>query len=367
MAKIIKTPGQYIQGPGELARLGAHAKKMGQKFFLLSSANNRARLGAVIEASMKEEGKEALWAQFGGQCSKAEIARVQEEFVASKAEIMVGLGGGKVIDTAKAVADNLSAPVVVAPTVASNDAPCTGIAVIYNDQGIIVKAQFTKRNPDLVVVDSEIIAKAPLRLFAAGLGDALATWFEARAAHASGARNVTRGVCSDTVLMMSRLCYDLLMQNALTAMADVKQGRVSEALEKTIEAAIYLSGVGSESGGLAAAHAVNDSLPYLPGTSGLYHGEKVAFGVLVQLALEKSRQGGRELDEVRAFLQAAGLPMTFAQLGASGVNPEDLRKVAEAACKPAQFTKNLPFPVTVDDMNNALLEADRLGREFEAR
>jgi glycerol dehydrogenase len=125
--------------------------------------------------------------------------------------------------------------------------------------------------------------------------------------------------------------------------------------------------VGSESGGLAAAHAVNGSLPYLPGTHGLYHGEKVAFGVLVQLALEKSRQMGSELDEERAFLHAASLPMTFAQLGANSVQPEDLRKVAEAACKPAQFTKNLPFPVTVEDMISALPEADRLGREFEAR
>ncbi|MDR1396217.1 MAG: glycerol dehydrogenase [Desulfarculales bacterium] len=363
MAVIIKAPSKYIQGQGELANLGLHAKKLGSKFFLLASANTRNRIGEAFTQSLAKENKEFVFCAFGGQCSKAEIARVMEECSRAGGDVIVGAGGGKVIDTAKAAADNLNLPVIIVPTVASNDAPCSGIAVIYNDEGIVVKAQFTQRDPDLVLVDTEIIAKAPARLFSAGLGDALATWFEARAAHASGARSMARGQCSNTALKMARLCYDLLLSDGVQALEDVKKGQCSQALENAVEASIFLSGLGFESGGLAAAHAVNDGLAHLPQTKGMYHGEKVAFGVLVQLALEKAPQD--ELKQVMGFMKATGLPMTLAQLGIAGAPAEeDIRKVAEAACVPTQSTKNLPFPVSLDDVYKAILEADRLGRQY---
>ena len=155
---------------------------------------------------------------------------------------------------------------------ASNDAPCSGVAVLYNEQGVVVKAVLMRRNPDLVVVDTEIIAKAPVRLFAAGLGDALATWFEARACHKSGARTMARGNVSNTALMMSRLCYDLLMEHGVEALEAVRQHTVTKALEDVVEASIYLSGLGFENGGLAAAHAINDGLAQEPQTHGMYHG-----------------------------------------------------------------------------------------------
>ena len=361
MATIIKSPSLYIQGAGELANIGQHVKKTGGKLFLLCSENSYKRVAAAVEPSLEGAGKQFQFCAFGGECSKAEIARVESLCAESGSDVLVAIGGGKTIDTGKAVADNLGLPVVIVPTIASNDAPCSGIAVIYNEEGVVVKAQFTTRNPDVVLVDSAIIAKAPVRLFAAGVGDALATWFEARAAHASGAKSMARGKCSRTALAMARLCYDILRENTAQAMRDVKAGEASPAIETMLEATIYLSGVGFESGGLAAAHAINDGLAYLKEAKGLYHGEKVAFGVLVQLVLEKAPK--QELDEVLAIMKAAGLPMTFKQLGVEGTPDEAaLRKVADAACVPTQSTKNLPFPVTPEDVYNAFFEADRLGR-----
>ena len=365
MAVIIKSPSLYIQGQGELANLGTHAKKIGTKFFVLCSENTRKRIGPVMEQSLKAAEKELGFCDFSGQCSKEEIARVMDVCMSSGSDVVVGAGGGKTVDTAKAVADNLGLPVIVIPTVASNDAPCSGIAVIYNDAGVVVKAQFTKRNPDMVLADTAIIAQAPVRLFAAGMGDALATWFEARAAHASGARSMARGQCSRTALMMARLCYDILIRDGAEALHAVEKDEVSPAVESVVEASIYLSGLGFESGGLAAAHAINDGLAYLPEAHGLYHGEKVAFGTLAQLLLEKAPK--EELDAVMAFMRSVGLPMTLKQLGVSGQVDEDaLRKVAEAACVPTQSTKNLPVPVTADDVYAAIKEADRLGTAFLA-
>jgi glycerol dehydrogenase len=230
---------------------------------------------------------------------------------------------------------------------------------------VVVKALMTKRNPDLVLVDTEVIANAPARLFAAGIGDALATWFEARACQKSGAKTIARGNVSNTAIMMARLCYDLLLQHGRKAMDAVESKTVTPALEHVIEASIYLSGLGFESGGLAAAHAINDGFAFEPQCHGCYHGEKVAFGTLVQLVLEKSRE--EELNEVLAFMKSVGLPMTLAQLGVKEIDKDSLKKVAQAACVPTQSTKNLSADIQAEDVFGAILEADKIGSAYLAQ
>ncbi|MBU5434251.1 glycerol dehydrogenase [Pseudoflavonifractor sp. MSJ-37] len=357
----IKAPGKYTQGAGELSKLGLNVKKMGSKFFLLCTANTRKRVGETIEESLKSVEKDYVFCDFHGECSKAEISRVMDLFQENGCDVMVGIGGGKVIDTAKAAAENLGGkPVVIIPTVASNDAPCSGVAVIYNEEGVVIKALLTKRNPDLVLVDTSVIAKAPARLLVAGMGDALATWFETRACKRSGAKSMARGVCSNTAYMMSKLCYDLLIQNGAAALEALKKGESDPALENVVEANIYLSGIGFESGGLAAAHAINDGFAYVPAAHGMYHGEKVAYGLLCQLILEGAPQ--EEFDEVSRFCRTVGLPTKLADLGITEVKDEEIRKVAEAACVPTQSTKNVRADITPDEVYAAILKVDELGR-----
>ena len=363
MTIAMKAPGKYVQGPGERKNVGLHAKKLGNKFFIICSKGGRERFGAELQESFAAQEKDVLFSLFHGEATKEEVFLKMDEVRAKDYEVVVGVGGGKVIDTAKTVAENLGGlPCVIVPTVASNDAPCSGVAVLYNDEGVVVKAVLTRRNPDLVVVDTEIIASAPARLLSAGMGDALATWVEARACMKSGAKTMARAHAPETVLMMARLCQDLLFQYGGEALDAVKAKTVTPALEKVVEANILLSGIGFESGGLAAAHAVNDGFAHEPQAKGMYHGEKVAFGVLVQLMLEKAPEG--ELEQVLAFLKRAELPMTLGQLGVKTVDTQVLRKVAEAACVPTQSTKNLSPDLTADDVYHAILRADERGRAF---
>ena len=137
---------------------------------------------------------------------------------------------------------------------------------------------------------------------------------------------------------------------------------VNQAVNDVVEATIYLSGLGFENGGLAAAHAVNDGLAQEPQAHGMYHGEKVAFGVLTQLVLEHAPQ--EEIDQVLGFMKAVGLPTTFAELGIAEVVEENLRKVAEAACVPTQSTKNLRADITADEVYEAMRRADLLGQAY---
>ncbi len=111
---------------------------------------------------------------------------------------MVGIGGGKTLDTAKAIGYYQKLPVVVIPTIASTDAPTSALSVIYTEAGEFEEYLIYPKNPDMVVMDTAIIAKAPVRLLVSGMGDALSTWFEAKAcydarAHQHGRRTVHRG------------------------------------------------------------------------------------------------------------------------------------------------------------------------------
>ena len=362
MTYAIKAPARYVQGAGVLNDLGRNAKKLGGKFLAISSESGWKRFGAQVEASLAAQDKQVVFTPFHGEATKDEVFAKMEECKAQGCDVIVGMGGGKALDTAKAVAENLGLPCVILPTVASNDAPCSGVAVLYNDAGVVVKALVMRRNPDLVLVDTDIIAHAPVRLFSAGLGDALSTFFEARACKASGARTMARGNVSNTGMMMARLCYDLLMEKGRAALEAVRRQEAAPELEDVVEATIFLSGLGFENGGLAAAHAINDGFAQEPQAHGMYHGEKVAFGVLAQLVLEHAPQ--EELDQVLSFLKDTGLPLTLAQLGVKEVVPETLKKVAEAACVPTQSTKNLRADITAQEVYDAILEADRLGRAY---
>jgi len=360
MASVIKAPSRYIQGKGEIKNLAKHLGKLGSKYLILLSERTYGRVGEDIKASFNESEAEVIFEYFNGECSLSEIERVMEIAKGKASNGVIAVGGGKTIDTAKAVAQKLDLPVVIIPTIASNDAPCSGLSVVYNDEGVVVKVIYSKRNPDLVLVDSEIIAKAPVELLVAGMGDALATYFEARAVKASGARNMARGNVTNTAMMMSKLCYDLLITNGVEAKKSVENKEVNEALENVLEANILLSGVGFESGGLAAAHAINDGFAFVPQAHGKLHGEKVAFGTLVQLVLENGCED--ELNEVLDFLISVDLPVTLADLGITSVIEGEIREVAKAACVKSQSTKNMPFTVSEEDVYNGIMKADEIGR-----
>lgn len=217
------------------------------------------------------------------------------------------------------------------------------------------------RNPDVVLVDTGVIAQAPRKFLVSGMGDALATYFEARACWRTGARTMARGNCSHTSLAMAKLCYDLLLDHSVKALEAVDCNEVNEDLENVVEACIYLSGFGAICGGLAAAHAINDGLGAVPQihANGTSHGEKVAFGLIAQLILEKAPK--EEWDTVLNYIHAVGLPSTLADLGVTEFVEADFRRAAKIAASPKEFTKNVRADITADEVYDAILAADKAG------
>jgi glycerol dehydrogenase len=356
MKKVMVSPAKYVQGAGELENLATYIGDLGKKALLVASPDSCRRVRAELDgcAGLIDAGG------FNGECSKKEIARLCELAVARGSDVVVGLGGGKAIDTAKAVAFYRKTPVIVVPTIASTDAPCSALSVIYTESGAFEEYLFFNRNPDVVLVDTAVIAKAPLRFLVAGMGDALSTWFEARACVRSDADNTKGGKTTKAALAIAELCYRTLLEDSVKAKAACEAQVVTKALENIIEANTLLSGIGFESSGLAAAHAVHNGLTILEETHRAYHGEKVAFGTIVLLVLENAPQD--ELDQVIGYCRSVGLPTCLTDLGVEDASRERLLAVARAATAPGETIHNMPFEVTAEMVLGAILAADRLGR-----
>ena len=363
MANTIISPNRYVQGRGELKNLPEHAKKLGKKLFVIISASGLKRVRDLLEKSFENTGMELVFEEFQGECCETEIKRLGSRFQENKCDLVVGVGGGKIHDSAKAAAYYQGAPVVIIPTIASTDAPCSALSVIYSETGVFERYLFLNSNPDLVLVDTDIIAAAPSRLLVSGMGDALDTYFEARAVAASGALSCAGGKPTKGALALAKLCYETLLEDGVKAKLAVEAGACTQAVENIIEANTYLSGIGFESGGLAGAHAIHNGLTVIKDCHHLYHGEKVAFGTLTQLVLENA--GQKLLEEVIGFCMDVGLPTTFAELGMARPDKDLLMEAAVRACSPDDTLVNMPFEVTPEMVYAAMVGADALGRYFK--
>lgn len=361
MLKIIRSPGMYIQGEGEITRICGHYTSLGKTgAFLLMDPFVYDTLQDSIVKEFKDSGTPFHAERFGGECSKSEINRNVELVKEHHCDVVIGFGGGKTLDSAKAIAYYAQIPVIVVPTIASTDAPCSALSVIYTDKGEFEEYLLLPSNPNKVIMDTAVIAKAPARLLVAGIGDALATYYEARASVDGHADAMAGGKVTKTALALAELCFETLLEDGLKARLAVEQGLCTRAVENVIEANTYLSGVGFESGGLAAAHAIHNGFTILEECHHMYHGEKVAFGTITQLVLEN-----RPLEEIECiieFCQSIGLPTTLEELGLQHVTKERLHEVAVAATAPGETIHNMLIPVTAEDVLAAILTADSLGR-----
>lgn len=363
MSKIIMSPGRYIQGSGELAKIKDHIGAFGKSFLVIGTDRAIKQTSGTIEKSFEGSGCKLSYENFNRECCTEEIERLMGVVKAANCDVIVGVGGGKTFDTAKAVAYYCKLPVIIVPTIAATDAPCSALSVIYTKEGVFSNYLVLPKNPEIVLVDTDIVAEAPVRLLVSGMGDALATYFEARACKEGNRGNMSGEKATLAAMTLAKLCYDTLISDGVKAMVACEGNACTKAVEDIIEANTYLSGVGFESGGLAAAHAIHDGFTVLEKTHHLYHGEKVAFGAITELVLENRPYA--EIEEAILFCKSVGLPYTLEDLGVADVTPEELMSVAVASCGPGETMPNEPFEVTPSDVYGALLAADAIGKMYK--
>lgn len=361
MSRMLLAPSRYVQGAGAVQEIGTHAARMGTRALLTGGKTALSVCGETIENSLSNSKVGCYREPFNGECSDNEINRLVSAAKANSADLIIAAGGGKVIDTGKAVAYELKVPVIVAPTIAATDAPCSALSVIYTDDGVFERYLVLPKNPECVLVDTSLVAEAPVELLVSGMGDALATFWEADTCARSCKPNVLTGATPPTLsaMALARLCYDTLLEHGVQAKLAVERKSVTPAVEAIVEANTLLSGLGFESGGLAGAHAVHNGFTVLEASHGKFHGQKVAFGVLTQLVMEGRPKS--DVDEVLDFCTSVGLPVCLEEVGVVNPTKEDIRQVAEATAAEGETIHSTWFPVTAEIVESAIWAADALG------
>lgn len=373
MRKAFISPTKYVQGEDELLHLGYFVKTFGDTALLVATEEDIERVQEKLDKTAEKFGVKFVNANFGGDNTKQEAEKLQKKAAEEKCACTVGLGGGKAIDASKSAADGEA--LIIVPTVAASDAPTSHSAVLYTKDGKFDDYAYFKQSPSVVLLDTSVIAAAPVQFLVSGMGDALATYFEARACKQAYA-NVNAGLPSgalngdappakstNAAYALAELCYETLLEDGLKAKEACEANAVTQALENIVEANILLSGLGFESAGLAAAHAIHDGLTELDAVKGRSHGEKVVIGTLAQLVLENTPS--EELYTVLDFCLAVGLPVCLEDIGLADISEEDLLLVAEKACVPEESIHNMPFAVKPDDVVAALRTASRIGSAYK--
>ncbi len=325
----MRNPLKYVQGRDALLSFCKETEYMGKNYLFVCSHSAYEACHDKLEQSFEGTDKVRHYEIFGGISSESEIARMRKIVEEQGIDTVVGVGGGSAVDTAKATAFYEKKHIVIIPTVVATDAPCTGLSVIYHDDGSFKEYLFYPTNPDCVLVDSTVIANAPVRFLIPGAG-----------------------------MVLAKYCYENLKKYGEAALLACEDHVVTKALDNIIEACVYLSGVGADNVNVAAAHSFYNGLTSLGGNSAP-HGNCVAFGTLVQLCLEGVKK--EEFEEVQDFCVAVGLPITLAELG--DFSDADLHTIAKNACVPGETIHNLAGDVTETELYDAMIAADALGKK----
>jgi len=356
--KVFQSPSKYIQHKGAILHAGYHIKSAFPKV---------KKAGVIMPGHLMKKYESPLIStlenpmvyDFDGECTHKNIDIIVNAFAKNNVDHVVAFGGGKVLDVGKMVAYKMESPTIIIPSSASTDAPCTALSVVYKEDGSFEEYKFFPKNPDIVLVDSEVIISAPCRYFVSGIGDAMSTFYEADACLRNPkARNLIYPFTYRPPLIaqgIGKLCLDILYKNGLKAKYDCMYNDVTDALETVIEANILLSGLGAESGGLAIAHAFHNALTEFPECHHFLHGEKVAFGTIVQLVAEDNIA---EAIRVAYFNKKIGLPYSLKDLHVHCTD-ENIEKLAELCLQPGSTAYNVGY-IVHDKMVAAIKDANSL-------
>ncbi len=348
---IFGAPRRYVQGPNALASIGKELSELGKSAVLIADKRVMELCSETVRASAAAEDVTLTLLPFTGEITYAEIERLCLAIGSERPDIVISAGGGKTIDTGKIVARDIGAAFVSVPTVASNDSPTSHIAVIYDADHKLVGVEEAKANPDLVLVDTQIIIDAPLHLLSAGVGDALVKIFEVEQCVAAKGNNVFGARSPLTALALARACYQTVRESLDDAYAAHARGTPDAAFEALVEACVLMSGLAFESGGLSVSHGMTRGLSAIPTIASALHGHQVAYGLLVQLELEE--RDPDFMEDIRSFFRAAKLPLKLSDLGADPAANSTITTISELSAAAAHM-KKFDREITADSIAQAI-------------
>ncbi|NEP02203.1 MAG: iron-containing alcohol dehydrogenase family protein [Symploca sp. SIO2E9] len=354
LLSLTLAPTQVWRGNQILEQSAKAYANLGQRPLVVGGEHTLAALGPQLQGVLEHQQLSYSQASYSPDCSEASLASLRAAASSHQADLIIGFGGGKALDTAKLLAYQCQLPVITIPTSAATCAAWSALSNIYSDGGAFLYDVSLQKCPDLLILDYSLIETASPRTLIAGIGDALAKWYEA-----SVSSSTSTATLIIAAVQQARVLRDILFQKSAQALKEPG----SEVWREVVDANVLLAGVIGGLGGAecrtVAAHAVHNGLTHLGAAHHTLHGEKVAYGILAQLRLEEMLQGNQLAASARQqllqFYAEIGLPTTLEALGLGEITLTQLRQAAEIACKPDSDIHHLPFEVVPEQLMAAMV------------
>jgi glycerol-1-phosphate dehydrogenase [NAD(P)+] len=273
--------------------------KLGRNALMISGRSTMEIAGNYVREILSAN--RAVTPFFAEQISVDVIKEAEK--AAADADFLIGVGGGRVIDTAKIVSYNLDRPFISVPTAASHDGIASARASVALEGG---HSSLQAHPPIAIVADTAIIAKAPHRLLAAGCADVISNYtaiLDWELAHRVKGEQV-----SEYAAALSKMTAEILVKNAhlIKPFSEESAWIVTKAL---VSSGVAMSIAGSSRPASGGEHKFSHALERLaPGKA--LHGESCGIGTIISMYLH-----GGDWKGIRTSLKSIGAPVTPKEIG----------------------------------------------------
>ena len=353
-------PARVLRGENCLADSGQEIANLGVRPLIVAGSQTLELTRTTVTPVLEQHNLVSQTANYHPDCAESSLARLNHSVQQHRADLVIGVGGGKALDIAKLLAHQCNLPIVTIPTSGATCAAWTALSNVYSETGAFQYDVTLSRCPDLLLLDYGLVRTAPQRTLVAGIGDAIAKWYEA---------SVSSGAATDTLLIsavqQARILRDILFQKSAIALEQPNSNEWREVVDATVLLAGVIGGIGGADCRTVAAHAVHNGLTHLLEAHDVLHGEKVAYGILVQLRLEEMVQGNQlaaaSRKQLLQFYTKIGLPKTLEDLGLANVTLAQLRQVTTISTSLKSDIHRLPFKVSSEHLAAAMVSTTVLG------